>query len=320
MSDRYNGLLNIHKEAGWTSNDVVGKLRGIFRQRKIGHTGTLDPDATGVLVVCLGSATRLVEQLTDHDKEYIAVCRLGITTDTQDTGGSVTETADVFVSEEELRRVVKGFQGEYDQIPPMYSAIKVNGKRMYELAREGREVERKSRRVTIHSISVLDTAQLAGEHLFTMEVRCSKGTYIRTLCHDIGQALGCGGAMAHLTRTSVADFRLENALTLDAVQRLADEGRLLEAVMPVDRVFRDLDKIVVKPEAVKSAKNGNALRPNLLVSYSPEDEQDSAQPEQMYENGTKVRLYDENGVFYGIYRYDAKKRLFVTETFLYRKD
>ena len=191
MSERYNGLLNIHKEAGWTSNDVVQKLRGICRQRKIGHTGTLDPDATGVLVVCLGSATKLVEQLTDHDKEYIAVCKLGVVTDTQDTSGTVTETSDVQVSAEELRRVVLSFQGDYDQIPPMYSAIKSDGKRLYELAREGKEVERKPRKVTIHSISVLDTAQLADGHLFTMEVRCSKGTYIRTLCHDIGQALGC---------------------------------------------------------------------------------------------------------------------------------
>ena len=320
MSDRYNGLLNIHKEAGWTSNDVVQKLRGICRQRKIGHTGTLDPDATGVLVVCLGSATKLVEQLTDHDKEYIAVCRLGVVTDTQDLSGTVTETSDVSVSAEELRRIVLSFQGDYDQIPPMYSAIKADGKRLYELAREGKEVERKPRRVTIHSVSVLDTSQLEREHVFTMEVRCSKGTYIRTLCHDIGQALACGGAMAHLTRTSVADFRLENALTLSEVQKLADENRLAEAVLPVDRVFRDLDRIVVKAESVKNAENGNALRPDQMVCFAPEDEQDKVKPEQMYENGTRVRLYDEDGVFYGVYRYDAKKRVFVTETFLYRKD
>ena len=318
MSDRWNGLLNIHKEAGWTSNDVVQKLRGIFGQRKIGHTGTLDPDATGVLVVCLGSATKLVELLTDHDKEYIAVCRLGITTDTQDTSGQILETADVSVTEEELRHVVRGFQGTYDQIPPMYSAIKVDGKRLYELARAGKEVERKARSVTIHALSVPDASHLQTEHVFTMEVRCSKGTYIRTLCHDIGQALGCGAAMAHLTRTAVAGFRLEDAYTMDDLQMLRDRKRLDESVLPVDRVFRDLDKLVITDEAGKQAVNGNAIRLNQLHSFSPENEQDRVEPENLYRNGERFRLYGDDNTFYGIYRYDAKKRVFLTDIFLYR--
>lgn len=318
MSDPWNGLLNVHKEAGWTSNDVVQKLRGIFGQRKIGHTGTLDPDATGVLVVCLGSATKLVELLTDHEKEYIAVCKLGMTTDTQDISGTVTETSAVTVSEEEVRNAVLAFRGGYEQIPPMYSAIRVDGKRLYELARSGKEVERKPRRVFIHSLSVLDASQLQTDHVFTMEVRCSKGTYIRTLCHDIGTALGCGGTMAHLTRTAVAGFRLEDARTIDELQALKDKGQLSEAVLPVDCVFCDLDKIVMTNEAKKQAVNGNAIRLNQLCSFSPEDEQDRIKPEQMYENGGRFRLYDDTGMFYGIYRYDAKKRVFQTDIFLYR--
>ena len=183
--DRYNGLLNVYKEAGFTSNDVVAKLRGICKQRRIGHTGTLDPDAVGVLVVCLGSGTRAVELLTEHTKEYIAVCRLGITTDTQDLSGRVIARDERAVSEEELKKAIFAFQGEYDQIPPMYSALKVGGKKLYELARAGMEVERRSRKVTIFSISLLDASQLEDRREFTMEVKCSKGTYIRTLCHDI---------------------------------------------------------------------------------------------------------------------------------------
>ena len=320
MADRYNGLLNVYKEAGWTSNDVVAKLRGILKQKKIGHTGTLDPDAVGVLVVCLGSATSLTEMLTDHDKEYLAVCKLGITTDTQDLSGTVTEELPVHVTPEEVRQVVRGFQGNYEQIPPMYSAIKVNGKRLYTLARNGVEIERKPRTVTIRAISVADMSALETDHTFVMEVRCSRGTYIRTLCHDIGQALGTGAAMAHLTRCAVADFRIENARTLGEIQALADAGSVEEAVLPVDRVFRDLDKIVFSEDARKAAVNGNALRLNQLVSFAPAREQDHVDAEALYENGERVRLYDENGVFFGVYRYDAKKRVFQTEKFLYRAD
>ena len=181
MQNRYNGLINIYKEQGFTSNDVVAKLRGILKQKKIGHTGTLDPDAVGVLVVCLGTGTKLVEMLTDHDKEYIAVCRLGVTTDTQDMSGQILETNEVNVTREELCEAVRAFVGDYDQVPPMFSAIKQNGKKLYELAREGIEVERKARKIHIDAITILDDSLLSSDHIFTMEIKCSKGTYIRTL-------------------------------------------------------------------------------------------------------------------------------------------
>ena len=198
MANRYNGLINIYKEPGFTSNDVVAKLRGILKQKKIGHTGTLDPDAVGVLVVCLGTGTKLVEMLTDHDKEYIAECRLGVRTDTQDMSGKILEESEVNVSRQELREAVSAFVGDYDQIPPMFSAIKQNGKKLYELAREGIEVERKPRRIHIDAITILDDKKLESDHVFTMEIKCSKGTYIRTLCNDIGERLGCGAAMQSL--------------------------------------------------------------------------------------------------------------------------
>ena len=320
-----NGLLNIHKEAGWTSNDVVQKLRGICKQRKIGHTGTLDPDATGVMVVCLGSATKLVGLLTDHDKEYIAVGRLGVETDTQDLSGTVlketvftavTGDASPQVTGEEsvlstgmLRECLKRFQGSYEQTPPMYSAVKVDGKRLYTLARQGVTVERKSRSVQIHSISLLDTAAWEREHLFTMEVRCSKGTYIRTLCADIGEALHVGGAMAHLTRTRVGNFTLDRALTLARVEELFSEQRLEQELLPPDAVFKDLERVTVSEQARKALINGNALPlPALSV---PED-----LPEELpFPDGGRFRVYDSVGCFFGIYRYDARKECFVTEYF-----
>ena len=192
-----NGIINVYKERGYTSHDVVAKLRGILKQKKIGHTGTLDPEAQGVLPVCLGKGTKVCELLTDKQKEYRAVMRLGIETDTQDMTGTVLREAKVDCSEDEIRSCVEGFVGVQEQIPPMYSALKVNGKKLYELARQGIEVERKSRRITIEKITIerIDLPEVV------MTVKCSKGTYIRTLCHDIGQSLGCGGCMSDLVRT-----------------------------------------------------------------------------------------------------------------------
>ena len=193
-----HGVLNVQKEKGYTSHDVVAKLRGIVGQRKIGHTGTLDPDAKGVLPVCLGRATKLCDLLTDKDKTYEAVLLLGCTTDTQDTGGTVLEEQDVpDLAEDTVMDILQSFVGEYAQIPPMYSAIKVNGRKLYELAREGKEIERKARIVQIYEIRV---RKIELPRIW-MEVRCSKGTYIRTLCHDIGQSLGCGGCMSSLRRS-----------------------------------------------------------------------------------------------------------------------
>ena len=256
--NNYNGLINIYKEAGYTSNDVVAKMRGILKMRKIGHTGTLDPDAVGVLVCCVGSGTKMVEELTDHTKEYIAVCRLGVSTNTQDMSGEIiAKCDDKYPTIDDLREAVNAFVGDYDQIPPMFSAIKIGGKKLYELAREGKSIERKARKVHIDSISILDYSKLESEHEFVMEVRCSKGTYIRTLCNDIGERLGCGAAMAHLTRTAVGSFHLEDSITLSELEHLRDEDRIMDAVLPVEELFRDLDAIHIKDSCRKYLENGN---------------------------------------------------------------
>ena len=230
-----DGIINVYKEAGFTSHDVVAKLRGICRQKKIGHTGTLDPQATGVLPVCLGSATRACEMLTDRTKEYVAELLLGQITDTQDNTGIVLEEREVAVDEAQVREVIGSFVGGYDQIPPMYSALKVNGKKLYELAREGKVIERKARDIEVFDIKVesIDLPEV------TMTVHCSKGTYIRTLCNDIGERLGCHGCMKSLLRVRVAGFDLEHALTLSQIQSKVDEG-CFDMVMPVDGVFENL--------------------------------------------------------------------------------
>ena len=202
-----HGIINVYKEKGFTSHDVVAKLRGIVGQKKIGHTGTLDPDATGVLPVCLGKATKLCDLLTDKDKTYEAVMLLGMTTDTQDiTGRILEEKSTETLTADKVREVIESFIGDYDQIPPMYSALKVNGKKLYELAREGKVVERKARPVKILDIRIIEMDLPR----VRMEVSCSKGTYIRTLCHDIGEQLGCGGCMESLIRTRVSTFRAWN--------------------------------------------------------------------------------------------------------------
>ena len=205
-----DGIINVYKEEGFTSHDVVAKLRGICRQKKIGHTGTLDPQATGVLPVCLGSATRACEMLTDRTKEYVAELLLGQMTDTQDITGTVLEEKDVKVTEEAVRETVLSFVGDYMQIPPMYSALKVNGKKLCDLAREGKTVERQARPVKILTIDILDVTLPR----VRMRVHCSKGTYIRTLCQDIGEKLGCGGCMESLLRTQVSEFLLKDALKI----------------------------------------------------------------------------------------------------------
>ena len=218
----YHGMINVYKEKGFTSHDVVAKLRGICKQKKIGHTGTLDPDAVGVLPVCLGCATRLCDMLTEKDKEYVAVLRLGVTTDTQDITGKVLAEKEVTESVEKVREVISSFEGEQLQIPPMYSALKVNGKKLYELAREGKEIERKARPIVVHEIEILSENMPE----FTIRIKCSKGTYIRTICHDIGQKLSCGGAMVSLKRTKVGNFGIEDSYTLSRIEDMAKEGRL----------------------------------------------------------------------------------------------
>ena len=263
----------------------------------------------GVLVVCLGSGTKLVEMLTDHDKEYIAVVRLGVVTDTQDLTGTVLEEHDVKVSLGEVREALQAFQGEYEQIPPMYSAIKVNGKRLYELARKGEEVERKPRPVKIDAISLLDATDFETSHTFTMEVKCSKGTYIRTLCADIGDRLGCGASMAHLTRTAVGAFHLEDALTLSQVEEARDNGTLEEHIMNVDYIFRDLDMIHVTEEAKKLVNNGNPFRVGDILG-------DEKCDNTLFVNDERFRVYRHDNSFVGIYRYDERRKLFMVEKML----
>ena len=254
-----SGILVIDKPAGWTSMDVCAKLRGIFHEKRVGHGGTLDPMATGVLPVFIGRATRAVEFAEKSDKEYIAVLKLGVITNTQDTSGEVLEERPVQVSREQLEAVLERFRGDILQVPPMYSAIKINGKKLYELARKGREVERPARPVTIKALEIVEQQ---GKDLYMIQVRCTKGTYIRTLCHDIGQALGCGGCMASLRRTMAAGFTLERAHTLEDVQAAPDPTALL---LPVDSLFRDWARLMVSAGVEKKIRNGmTAVLPGLI--------------------------------------------------------
>ena len=254
-----SGILIVDKPAGWTSMDVCAKLRGVFHEKRVGHGGTLDPMATGVLPVFIGRATRAVEFAEKSDKKYIAGLKLGVITNTQDTSGEVLEERPAQVSREQLEAALEKFRGDILQVPPMYSAIKINGKKLYELARKGREVERRARAVTIKALEILDKQ---GDGLYTIRVRCTKGTYIRTLCHDIGQTLGCGGCMASLRRTMAAGFTLKDAVSLEQIQTEADPASLL---LPVDCLFAGRPVLVLKSaEAEKKIRNGmTAVLPEL---------------------------------------------------------
>lgn len=318
--NKYNGLINIYKEQGFTSNDVVAKLRGILHQKKIGHTGTLDPDATGVLVVCLGTGTKLVEMLTDHDKEYIAVCKLGVTTDTQDMSGTVLTESEVHVTRQELHEAVQAFVGDYDQIPPMYSAIKQNGKKLYELAREGIEVERKPRKIHISAITILDDSNLEKDSSFVMEIKCSKGTYIRTLCNDIGERLGCGAAMQNLMRTRVGAFALDSAVKLSQVEEMRDNETLESIIKSPEYIFKDLDAIHVSDNCRVILENGNSFRKDNLVSEDPEGVNDKDFAKEMFSDGDMFRVYSEDDTFFGIYKYDARTKQFKVDKFFFEKN
>ena len=248
-----NGILIIDKPAGWTSMDVCAKLRGIFHEKRVGHGGTLDPMATGVLPVFVGRATRAVEFAENSDKEYIAGLRLGLVTNTQDATGETLEEREALVTGEALEAALARFRGEIAQVPPMYSAVKINGKKLYELARKGKEVERKPRSVTIHALELLGRPE-AGED-FQLRVRCSKGTYVRTLCHDIGQALGCGACMSSLRRTVAAGYTLADAVTLEQVQ---ERGEAL--LRPLDSLFAQYPALTVRsPGQEKRVRCGNPV-------------------------------------------------------------
>lgn len=359
-----DGIINVYKEQGFTSHDVVAKLRGILHQKKIGHTGTLDPDAVGVLPVCLGSGTKLCDMLTDTDKVYRATMLLGLSTDTQDTSGAIlsecaaalkdgeqacagplkasgaiadtyaaapkqspllTDEAagmpEILLDADAIRAAIHSFVGAYDQVPPMYSALKVNGRKLYELAREGREVERAPRRVEIHEIVIerMETVEevIAGipfkaappklpKIQVTMTVRCSKGTYIRTLCHDIGHKLGTGGCMSALARIQVGVFGLESAMTLKEVEAAVSAGTFPEKVTPVDAMFEALPAMTVDAFGGRLLRNGNPL-PQTAVLFAG-GRHDGA--EAALEDGARVRVYDMEGRFTAIYAYHRKQREF----------
>ena len=321
-----NGVINVYKEAGMTSFDVVARLRKILNTRKIGHAGTLDPDAVGVLPVCVGNATKLCDMLTDETKEYVAVLRLGISTDTQDTTGRIL-SRDTSVlktlSDKEIKDTIMGFVGSIEQVPPMYSALKVNGKKLYELAREGIEVQRKARKITIEEIEILDIPQqeLDGLHNISIEendpeavngihkilklrVVCSKGTYIRTLCHDIGSKLGCGGCMQHLERTRVGRFTLQDAYTLEEIGTIKDEGGIDSIIIPVDIIFDKYRSLYVLKDGMKLLRNGNKIPPELIREY------DADKVNGGFEPGCSYRIYGDDGLFYGIFDYHSARKCF----------
>ena len=290
----YDGMINIRKEKGYTSHDVVARLRGILHQKKIGHTGTLDPDATGVLPVCLGKGTKLCDMITDREKTYRAVMLLGRTTDTQDISGRILTESEVRTTEEEVCRAAESFVGNYMQIPPMYSAVKIDGRKLYELARAGKEVERKPRSVKIHSLEI-QSVQLP---FVTMEICCSKGTYIRTLCQDIGEKLGCGACMAELVRTKVGRFDIMEARTLDEIEALAAQGEdvLKQSIVSVEDMLADYEAVrTVDTAADKMLLNGNRLLIDQLEI-------------SVLADGQQVRVYSSTGTFIAIYQFDEKTR------------
>lgn len=287
-----NGIINVYKEKGFTSHDVVAKLRGILHMKKIGHTGTLDPDAVGVLPVCLGKGTGLVSMITDWTKTYEAVLLLGTTTDTLDTSGKVLTQSAVNVDERAVIEVCSSFEGEYEQIPPMYSALKVNGRKLYELARAGIEVERKPRRVVINSLRVNDINLEDEVKTVTITVDCSKGTYIRTLCDDIGRELGCGACMMSLKRTRVGEFVIDDTLTLNQIAALALKGEIEDYIVSIDEMFKDYRKLTISQEYNKLLYNGNRLPIEAVTNEAGE-----------FSDMEMFRVYDDKEAFIGIYKY-----------------
>ena len=247
-----NGIVIIDKPQGWTSQDVTARLRRVFNTRRIGHGGTLDPMATGVLPVFVGRATRGVEFFEHAEKTYETVLRLGITTDTEDTTGTVLEEKEVNITSEKVDAVLESFRGEILQVPPMYSALKVNGQKLCDLARKGREVERKPRPITMHQLTLLET----GENTLRLRVRCSKGTYIRTLCKDIGEALGCGGCMAQLRRVTAGEYTIEESVPL---LQLLEEQEPEKWLRNVDTMFRNYEAVTLTPNQEKRCRNGNSF-------------------------------------------------------------
>jgi len=273
-----NGILNVLKPPGMTSFDVVGAIRHITKVKKIGHTGTLDPAACGVLPICIGSATRAIEYITNKDKQYRAELTLGVQTDTQDSTGEVLKKSEVNVTNEQIEAVLKSFVGTLEQVPPMYSAVKINGEKLYNLARQGITIEREPRKVTVYGIDIIN---IEGNRVI-FDVRCSKGTYVRTLCNDAGEKLGCGGHMSFLIRTKAGDFDIKDALTFEEISDLAQKGILEEALVEVDKVFSDMPDIKLGMEDEKRFLNGAFIKTDKKTDAGA---------------GTLFKVYNDNNQF-----------------------
>ena len=295
-----DGIINVYKEKDYTSFDVVAKLRGILRQKKIGHTGTLDPMAEGVLIVCLGKATKLVDLLVTSTKEYKASMQLGIDTDTEDITGKVLNESDSWkmLDDKEITDAVKSFIGKYEQLPPMYSAIKKDGKKLYEYARQGVEIEREKRPVEIISISDIEIKK----PYVHFNVKCSKGTYIRSLCRDIGQKLGCGAAMSSLLRNELHGMYAKDAYKLNEIELLRDDNALDKCIVPMDILLNEYKRLDVKPTASKLLSNGNKLNADSFLTQVTVD--DEIEPDELF------RVYDNN-LLLALYRFNAEEEMFV---------
>ncbi|MDF2612644.1 MAG: truB [Clostridia bacterium] len=295
-----SGIINIYKEKGYTSHDVVAKARKILAEKRIGHTGTLDPEAEGVLPLCIGQATKVVQYITDADKCYEAEVILGAYTTTEDHTGEVIETLSVDVSKKEVEQAVSSFKGLYIQIPPMYSAIKINGVKLYELARKGIVIDRPAREVTIYDCQITEWIT---DSRFKIRVHCSKGTYIRTLCTDIGKKLGCGAYMGALLRTKVGMYTLENSIPLDYLAAHKEDAD--KYLYPLEAIFKDLPKVSVKAPSNKFLYNGNKLSISDLKAFS-----------EKFPNGL-VRVYDSNELFIALYRLDNNSQCLLVEKMFY---
>lgn len=306
-----NGVLNVYKEKGFTSHDVVAKLRGILGQRRIGHTGTLDPEAEGVLPVCIGTATKLCDMLTDKTKVYRALLVFGVATDTEDMTGTIIKRLPVTSKKEDLLLVLQSFLGESEQIPPMYSAIKVEGKKLYELAREGKTVERKGRVIMISSIDLLDVSINEDGMLLEalIEVTCGKGTYIRSLCRDIGERLGTCACMKSLVRLRSGDFGVEGAMRLSEIEAAVQNQTIGAALISVESIFASCRRLVMKPEWDRLLHNGNKL-PEHMVSIEDRNQEDLEEAKTSFPK-TWVRAYDSADCFCGVYEYQKSSHSYV---------
>lgn len=276
-----NGIIIVNKPTGITSFDVVSRIRRLYQIKKVGHTGTLDPDASGVLPLCIGKATKVIEYLMDEDKAYRVGLLLGAATDTQDATGSIILEKPVLVSDEEIETAINSFMGDQEQIPPMYSAVRIKGKRLYELARRGIEVERSPRPITIYKIDILNIERKSDKVHVTFEVECSKGTYVRTLCHDIGQLLGCGGHMNSLIRTRSGPFMLDDSYTLDDLEEIKSKMKLETALISMDKALLKMPSVYISHNNAVRLKNGLSVPLGGLTADF-------------------IRVYHESGVFLAI--------------------